>query len=220
MLNKAICFFSLQLIASPLLAGSFGPADIQAAVPLCQTLDEVGCNSNEQQPVYIKAPETGLHAWLHNPIESLVEPIVIPTVARNIVSQPVESENDEPQMIELGYISPEEHRIRCAKIHAEKAVLDNEDRYAVNYDGNQLIYFGFSLKNTIQEQPSRHASLPLKQMGHYLLTSAEPGFPQRLKALNDIKSCILDHVMVNHETLVEANHFSMKNNHIILDNKS
>lgn len=225
MLKKAIYFCCLQLIASPISAGSNGPADIQSSIASYKeasthTAKDGYKSPGMQQPILIKVPETQMHAWLHNPIDSLTERTIIPTSTWSSIPKIDKLTVDKPKTIELGYISAEKLRRRCAMIHTGKNSLENDIRYAVNYDGNNLIYFGFSLESTLQEVSSQQTSLPLKRMGTYLLSSADDIHSKSQQSLDDLRPCILDHVMFHHKMLVQANHFSMKDNHIVLDNKS
>lgn len=226
MVHKIISVIYLQLIAITASAGSNKPADVQHLLPANQqiataTTGNIHLPSLSEHPVNLKAPATELDNWLNHPAGIITESKIIPTASWNTIPQLNKDNVDKPQTIELGYILTDKLRQQCAMIHTKQKAFENDFHYAVNYDGNQLIYFGFSSGNMLQQISSqRPAEKPLKMMDTYLLSSTDTRYSHYQQTLESLKPCIIEHVMIHHKNLIQANHFSMKNNHIILDNKS
>lgn len=195
-IKLAFCICT-QLLAFPLLAS---PIKGEAAHTLTSTSSQ-----------YLLLPNSTTQEWDIVPIDNLLNNSKLTLRAPQInVEIPTFSTERE----EVGYLWSTEDQKKCKPTNTSSIPLENNSKYAVNFDGKHLIYFDYSLWAQLPyKNKTNNSQHPLSQFGQYYITHDNVGH------LTEMSHCIMNNIMVNYVGMVEANHISMHNNHIILENK-
>lgn len=109
---------------------------------------------------------------------------------------------------EIGFLTSPHLNTKLKLAYVNKMLMDNKERYAINFDGGELLYF--NLTHLIDSSSNKavkdiHAVVTKSSNGQVLLPSV---FEEQIIAST-----------INRAKVVEANHILIKNNQIVLDKK-